>query len=118
MKYLDHFNPIGEWVLDDKYKSHLVLQNHGLKGINFLIDKSKSALKDVIYMFRTDDEILYIGETSSGLSNRFTSYRFGFDKIEDTDNRVKIELTKRLLKGDSVKIYIWKPTTEFVIADE
>lgn len=118
MKYLDLFTPIGKWVLDENYKSHKILQSHGLSGINFLIDKSKSTLKDVVYVFKTDKEIIYICETSSTLNNRFSSYRYGFDKIEDTDNRVKIELTNRLVNNENIDIYIWQPYTEFVIADE
>lgn len=115
---LENFQKIGFWELDEKYKSHKVLSNLNLKGINFNINKKYSNLKNVIYLFRTDSEILYIGETTRGMQSRFESYRYGFDKINDTDNRVKIGLTEILELGKRIEILYFEPITEYKLGKE
>lgn len=118
MNYLEKFILIGHWCIDDKFKSNKSLKDEGLRGINFKIDNQYNQWKDIVYIFKSNEEIFYIGETTSGIYNRFSSYRYGFDKLEDTDNRVKREITKKLINGEQISIYIWQPVTEFVIADE
>lgn len=80
MNYLKEFKHIGYWEINEKYKSHKTLINLNLKGINFVISKEYSDLKNVIYIFKTTNELLYVGETTRGMQSRFESYRYGFDK--------------------------------------
>lgn len=117
-KYLENFEHIGEWGLDDKYASNKALAHLNLSGINFQILKGKKKLKDVIYLFRSGTTVIYIGETSRGIQDRFTSYRYGFNNETDTDTKVKIGITKRLNKGEKIEILCWKPTTEYTFAGE
>ena len=118
MNYLEKFITIGHWCLDENFKSNKSLTEENLKGINFKIDKQYNQWKDVVYIFKSADEIFYIGETTSGVYNRFASYRYGFDKVEDTDNRVKREITNRLINGEQITIHIWQPKTNFEISNE
>jgi len=109
MEWLNSFEKIGYWELNDKFKSHKVLGHLNLNGINFVVDKEKGKLKNVVYVFKTKDQILYIGETTKGINERFSSYRYGFDKLIDTDNRVKEEITKLLLEDELIEIYLLQP---------
>lgn len=113
MEWLNNFEKIGYWELNDKFKSHKILINLNLKGINFVVDKQKAKLENVVYVFKSGDEILYIGETTKGIKERFSNYRYGFDKLIDTDNRVKEEITKLLLEGLLIEIYILQPKAIF-----
>jgi len=113
MEWLNNFEKIGHWELNDKYKSHKVLSHLNLSGINFVVDENKSKLENVVYVFKTKNEILYIGETTKGIKERFTSYRYGFDKLIDTDNRVKEEITKLLLENEIIEIYLMQPKAIF-----
>jgi len=118
MNYFKEFKRIGLWELDDSYKSNKTLKSLKLNGINFLIDNDSERKKNVVYVFKSNKEILYIGETTRGLKSRFESYRYGFDKLNDTDNRVKIEITKRLIRGEAVEIFCFQPTTIVQFAGE
>ena len=118
MELLRNFRSIGRWEINEKYKSHKILIDLNLKGINFIIDKQYSNTKNVIYIFKTKSEILYIGETTRGMQSRFESYRYGFDKLNDTDNRVKIGLTKILEKGETIEILFAQPETEYIFGNE
>ncbi len=109
MEWIKNFEKVGHWELNDNFKSHKVLNHLNLKGINFVIDKEKATLENVVYVFKTKNEILYIGETTKGIKERFSSYRYGFDKLIDTDNRVKEEITKLLLQGEQIEIYLLQP---------
>ncbi len=113
MELLNNFEKIGHWELNDKFKSHKVLSHLNLKGINFVVNKEKSKLENVVYVFKTTKEILYIGETTKGVKERFSSYRYGFDKLFDTDNRVKVEITKLLLENEKIEIYLLQPKAIF-----
>jgi|SRR5690554_2454829 len=118
LKYLENFETIGQWVIDDSRKSNKSVKHLSLPGIRANIDKSKQNLKDVIYIFKTKDRIVYIGETSRELKERFYAYGYGFDIFKDTDNRVKIGLTELLKSGQVVDILIWKPETIYTICGE
>ncbi len=118
MKWLSNFEKIGYWELNDSYKSHKILNDLNLRGINFVINKEKSELKNVVYVFKSEEEILYIGETTKGIKERFVSYRYGFDKLNDTDNRVKKEITKLLIENKQIEIYLIQPKVNFLFNDE
>lgn len=118
MNILEEFIKIGYWEFNSKYKSNKSLNHLQLPGINFVIEKTLGTKKNVVYLFKTGSETLYIGETSRGLQSRFESYRYGFDKLEDTDNRVKIGITDELLKGNRVDIYYIQPDTEYYFGGE
>ncbi|ESU20950.1 hypothetical protein FCR2A7T_07200 [Flavobacterium cauense R2A-7] len=109
MEWLNNFEKIGHWELNDKFKSHKVLNHLNLRGINFVVDYEKARLENVVYVFKTENEILYIGETTKGIKERFSSYRYGFDKLIDTDNRIKVEITKILLENKPIEIYLLQP---------
>lgn len=116
IEYLKGFKKVGCWILNDKYKSNKSLNQLNLKGINFILDKEYAHIKDCVYAFvNTQEEIIYIGETSNkeGLSGRFRSYRYGFDKLTDTDNNVKIEITKQLEGGSHINILVFKPSAKY-----
>lgn len=98
MEWINNFEKIGYWELNDNFKSHKVLSHLNLKGINFVVNKEKAKLENVVYVFKTKKEILYIGETTKGIKERFTSYRYGFDKLTDTDNRVKEKYNKTFIR--------------------
>lgn len=118
LKYLENFETIGQWVIDDSRKSNKSVKHLNLTGIRANIDKSKQNLKDVIYIFKTKNRIVYIGETSRELKERLYAYGYGFDVLKDTDNRVKKGLTKLLTSGQPVDILIWKPETLYTICGE
>ena len=115
---IKNFKTIGNWIIDNNYKSDKILADLKLSGINFLIDKKYLTFKNVIYLFKTESQILYIGETSAGMQSRFQSYRYGFDKINDTDNRVKIALTRLLEKGERIDILYCQPQTKYKFGGE
>ena len=117
MDWLNNFEKIGYWELNDKFKTHKVLSHLNLLGINFVVDKERAKLENVVYVFKSENEILYIGETTKGVKERFVSYRYGFDKLIDTDNRVKIEITKILSEGKLVEIYLYQPNVVFNFND-
>ena len=118
MEWLNNFEKIGHWELNDKFKSDKILSHLNLRGINFVVDKEKAKLKNVVYVFKTEHEILYIGETTKGIKERFSSYRYGFDKLVDTDNRVKEEITKILLQDQLIEIYLLQPKANFNFNNE
>ncbi len=118
MEWLNSFDKIGYWELNDKYSSHKVLKHENLRGINFVIDKEKAQLENVVYVFKTKSEIIYIGETTKNVKSRFSSYRYGFDKLKDTDNRVKIAITKYLEKDEIVEIFLIQPKTNFMFNNQ
>lgn len=112
MEWLNNFEKIGHWKLDDTSNSHKVVSH--LKGINFVIeDKEKALLKHVVYVFKTESEVVYIGETTRSVEERLENYRYGFAKLKDTDNRVKEEITKLLQNDEIVEIYILQPKLEY-----
>lgn len=113
MEWINNFEKIGYWELNDNFKSHKVLSHLNLKGVNFVVNKEKAKLENVVYVFKTKKEILYIGETTKGIKERFTSYRYGFDKLTDTDNRVKEKITKLLLEDELIEIYLLQPKATF-----
>jgi len=47
------------------------------------------------------------------MQKRFLEYRYGFDKLNDTDNRVKIEITRLLESDEKVEIYFHEPKAKF-----
>ena len=97
---------VGSWILSDhKSTKHL---SH-INGIDFNIDNSIGNLQNVIYAFVSNNEVLYIGETSAGLKSRFQSYRYGNPLESDTDNRVKIKITKQLENNSNVSIWFSQP---------
>jgi hypothetical protein len=118
MKYLENFKNVGHWKLDSTRKSNKSLKILNLPGIKAEIKNSFQNLKDLVYIFKNANEIIYIGETSSALKERLNSYAYGFDKLNDTDNRVKIALTKKLLEHQCVEILIWQPSTTFNLCGE
>lgn len=118
IRFIENFKSIGYWELNDNFKSNKSLADLHLKGIAYVLDELFIEVKDLIYLFKTETEILYIGETTGNLRQRFTSYRYGFDKFKDTDNRVKIGLTKELCMGNTIEIMYYQPVTEFEIGGQ
>jgi len=104
---------IGSWTLSHhrstKHLSHL-------DGIDFKLDANFKKARNVVYSFAIDDNVAYVGETTKGMSERFLSYRYGNPLERDTDNRVKIEITKALIAGSSVTIWASIPNADIDIA--
>jgi hypothetical protein len=113
MDWIKDFQKAGYWELNNTYKSQKVLSHLNLSGINFVIDKKHSNTRNIVYLFKTEKEVFYIGETSLGMQKRFEMYRYGFDKLNDTDNRVKIEITNLLTQREEVEIYFIEPKAHF-----
>lgn len=110
MELLKSMVKVGNWEFGD-YSSTKHLKH--LKGIQFSIDRKHFDLKDIVYIFTINQKIVYIGETSNSLKARMESYRYGNNYKKDTDNRVKIAITKALEDNEAVEIYYTKPTTEY-----
>jgi hypothetical protein len=104
---------IGYWKL-----SHHRSTNHlsHMPGIDFVLEDHFKKAKNVVYAFAIDDRVAYVGETTKGMGERFLSYRYGNPLKRDTDNRVKIEITKALEKGRSVTIWASIPNASIIIA--
>ena len=100
------FTKIGQWRLSH-HKSVKHLSN--LPGITFEIQPSKRNVKDVIYAFEANGIIIYVGETSGELKERFGAYRYGNPLESDTDNRIKKAITEYLQAQKSVEIWVLIP---------
>jgi len=60
MDWLKDFQKVGCWELNDKYssqKSQKVLAHLNLSGINFVIDKQHSETRNIVYLFKTKNEV-------------------------------------------------------------
>jgi len=99
------FKKIGFWSLSNhKSTKHL----SSLQGINFNLNEPVGKLSNSVYVFVSNDKIIYIGETTAGLNSRFQGYRYGNPLKTDTDNRIKIAITKILENKE--KVAIWHTT--------
>ncbi len=112
MKILEISTRIGAWEFGN-YASTKHLKH--LRGIQFSINTEYINIKDIVYLFAIDEEIVYVGETSNSLKARLESYRYGNSYKKDTDNRVKIAITSALEENKKVGVYYIKPTTEYFL---
>jgi hypothetical protein len=95
------FVRIGEWALAD-YTSTKHLAH--IPGIAYAIRSAVDA-SSFVYAFAVDEEVVYVGESAQPMGTRFQSYRYGNPVQADTDNRVKIHITKALQQGSEVSIW-------------
>jgi hypothetical protein len=95
------FVRIGKWALAD-YKSTKHLTH--IPGIAFTI-RDAVDVGSFVYAFAIDEEVVYVGESAQPMGTRFQSYRYGNPVESDTDNRVKIHITKALQQGREVSIW-------------
>lgn len=105
---------IGHWELNSRYKSVSHLSH--LPGINFVLKPEFGKKTNVVYVFVTDSSAAYVGETTKGMTGRFASYRYGNPEKRDTDNRVKVGITKALNGDRSVTIWAWAPQANLRVA--
>jgi len=107
------FERVGHWELG-LYKSTKHLSH--LHGVQFVLDDDFNGSGGVVYAFVIDKAVVYIGETTKGMRDRFLSYRYGNPLERDTDNRVKVELTDALLHGSAVTVWAVVPTARIELA--
>ena len=108
------FACIGKWSLGE-YKSTKHLSH--MSGLKYSIDVHNKA-QGFVYAFSVDDEVVYVGETTQAMGERFNSYRYGNPLVRDTDNRVKKRITKALEERQKVLIWFYSQTTDFQFAGE
>ncbi len=97
---------IGSWVLSTRYTSTQHLKH--LPGIDFLLPHFHDD-NNLVYAFAIGDDVIYVGETTKGITERFKSYRSGNPNVRDTDNRVKEKITEALQAGIEVTIWVSQP---------
>lgn len=107
------FRRVGNWEQAD-YASTPHLSN--LNGIGFILDSNHADGRGVVYALTVDDAIAYIGETSR-LRSRCESYRYGNPLENDTDNRVKLELTEALQRNCTVDIWALVPESQVQLGE-
>lgn len=105
---------LGLWK-KSHHKTVSHLRDECLFGINYELPKEWQTKRDVIYAFVINGIVSYIGETTSGISSRFSGYRYGNPLITDTDNRVKLAITRALVNGYSVDIWVGKPIAHLLL---
>ena len=102
------FKQIGKWSFggygSTKHLSYL-------KGIQFTLLDSDFP-NGFVYAFTFDQEVVYVGETTTRMGMRFEGYRYGNPLERDTDNRVKIAITEALIAGKNVLIWILSKKVE------
>lgn len=103
------FQMIGAWQFSSRHKSVKHLLDERIEGINFSIPSEIKEARNVVYAFLADDEVIYVGETTRGMSSRFEGYRYGNPNEADTDNNVKKVITKSLQSGIAVSIWYTMP---------
>ena len=106
---------VGSWRLSQDYKSARHLAH--LPGISFELNDGSRWKRHVVYVFAFSEVPRYVGETSAGLGLRLEGYRYGNPLESDTDNRVKIALTKHLQEGGEVSIWCIQPETDLVLGE-
>jgi hypothetical protein len=89
----------GHWKFG-AYKSASHLSD--LPGISFVLEDTFRRATNVVYAFVVGDQVLYVGETTNGMSDRFTSYRYGNKLERDNDNCIKREITNALQQNRTV----------------
>ena len=99
---------LGNWVKSN-HASVSHLRDKCPFGINYALPKEWHKKRNVIYAFVVDGAVCYIGETTAGMALRFNGYRYGNPLQIDTDNRVKLEITKILAGGNEVDIWAGQP---------
>jgi hypothetical protein len=110
------FIKLGSWV-----KSHHATVSHLRAecpfGINYDIPKEWQTKRNVIYAFVVKSVVCYIGETTAGMASRFIGYRYGNPLVTDTDNRVKLAVTRALMAGDEIEIWAGQPLARLVLSN-
>lgn len=86
-------------------------------GINYDISKDWHKKRNVVYAFMMDGVISYLGETTAGMASRFNGYRYGNPLATDTDNRVKLAITRALVEGRKVTIWAGQPLACLMLAN-
>jgi hypothetical protein len=112
MESLKNFTKIGHWELNAKYTSSKVMSH--LPSIGFKINDIHKNTSEVIYAFSVKDKIIYVGQTTRKIKDRLADYRRGFDKKQDTDNRVKERITELLVSKKTIDIFIYRPIVNFI----
>ena len=105
---------IGEWVFGHYESTHHL---KGLKGIQYKIPSQKS-LCGFVYAFSIDNEVVYVGETTQIMGERLNGYRYGNPVEQDTDNRVKVYITKTLENKKKVLIWAGSKTADIKLPGE
>lgn len=108
---------IGEWVKSGSHGSVAHLRNSVPFGINFAIPRDWKCRTNVVYAFILDGVVEYVGETTRGVADRFSGYRYGNPLVSDTDNRVKLGITTCLEKGGLVEIWACQPVAAYALSD-
>ena len=86
-------------------------------GINYCLVKEWHKKRNVVYAFMIDGLISYLGETTAGMASRFNGYRYGNPLATDTDNRVKLAITRALRAGCQVTIWAGQPLASLTLAN-
>lgn len=86
-------------------------------GLQFDVGSDWRKVRGAVYAIVTGEEVLYVGETSRPLAERLADYRYGNPLPPDTDNRIKIEITRRLAEKHPVSIWAGRPSGAFTTAD-
>lgn len=106
----------GSWRLSDEYKSTRHLSH--LPGITFELTEEARRRTHVVYALEFDGVPRYVGETSGPLESRLLGYRYGNKSESDTDNRIKLALTKHLQEHGRVLVWYIQPATEVQLGRE
>lgn len=108
----DHgLQKLGAWVQSD-HATVAHLKAECSFGINYEIPKEWKTKRNVIYAFVINSVIFYLGETTAGMASRFNGYRYGNPLAKDTDNRIKLAITRALKNGKDVEIWGGQPIAQ------
>ena len=108
--------PCGAWA-PGRYASVSHLRDLCAFGLAYEVQADWRTRPHVVYAFVAGEAVLYVGETSAGMAARFAGYRYGNPLVSDTDNRVKLALTRTLQAGGSVAIWATQPQASLSLPD-
>lgn len=116
---MDHgLKNLGSW-LPGNYASVAHLRDYCAFGIAYDLPNEWRQRRNVIYAFvfssSIQSSIQYIGQTTAGMAARFNGYRYGNPLMTDTDNRVKLAITRALSNRNKVEIWAGQPVTHLIL---
>lgn len=107
---------LGSWTKGN-YATVVHLRGECPFGIAYDLPAVWHTKRNVIYAFVFGGSVRYVGETTAGMAPRFNGYRYGNPLVTDTDNRVKLAITRALMDGNEVEIWACQPTARLILAN-
>ena len=105
---------LGCWIKGE-YATVVHLRGECPFGIAYSLPNAWHTKRNVVYAFVIAGSVRYVGETTAGMAPRFNGYRYGNPLVTDTDNRVKLAITRALQEKNEVEIWAAQPVARLVM---